>query len=82
MRKTFLLQPILWAMTLLLFSCQKEFEKSHDNTNKELISKINSWLDSRKPAQKQTQAENVELLKNNLEFSNLQIEESGRGEKI
>ena len=69
-------------MMLLLFSCQKEFEKSHDSTHDELISKVNGWLDSRKPAQKQTQAENVELLKNNLEFSNLRIEQSAEGEKI
>ena len=80
MRRQFLLQPILWAVTLILFSCQKETIKNEPND--QLVSKINSWLDSRKPLQKQTQAENVELLKANLEFSNLRIEQSREGEKI
>ena len=80
MRRLFFLQPILWVSMLFLFSCKKD--EVQNNSQDQLILKVNNWLDGRKPAQKQTQAENVELLKSNLEFAGLRIEQSEEGEKI
>jgi len=80
MRRKFLFQSMLWAITLVMVSCQKEDAKY--NTNDEIISKINSWLDSKKPTQKPTQAVNVELLKQNILISELRIEQSADGERI
>ena len=76
-----LFQPIAWAIVLLLISCQKEvLQKANDNDG--MISKVNNWLDSKKPSGKAKQSENVELLKNHLETSALKIENSSEGEKI
>src|SRR6185503_5223039 len=76
-----LFQPIAWAIVLLLISCQKEaLQKSNDNDG--MISKVNNWLDSKKPSGKTKQSENVEVLKNHLETSALRIENSSEGEKI
>jgi hypothetical protein len=72
--------PLFGAMMIILFSCQKQEIKQENND--QLISKVNSWLDGRKPDQKPIQAENVELLKNNLQFSDLRIENSNNEEKI
>src|SRR5258705_12705590 len=80
MRKTFFLQPILWAMMLVLFSCQKEAVKK--NSNDQLISKVNVWLDNQKSGLTPNKAANIDLLKENLEYSNLRIEPSGEGEQI
>jgi len=72
--------PLLGAMTIVLFSCQKDVIKKENN--QQLISKVNNWLDSRKPVGKEKQSENVELLKNHLETSALRIESSSWDEKI
>jgi hypothetical protein len=58
---------LLGIITIILFSCLKDVTPKENN--EQLISKVNSWLDSRKPDQKPTQAENVELLKNHLELT-------------
>jgi len=51
MRKKFLLQSILWATVLILFSCRKEnadIEKTLNQNYEYLIPKIKSWLDKQK----------------------------------
>ncbi len=72
--------PVILINLVLLNSCRKE--TSADASNNEIISKVNVWLDSKKPAIKTTQSANVELLKNNLNFSRLRIEKSAGDEKI
>jgi len=83
MRKTFLLPLILWATMLVLISCQKEFEKQNtNNTHGELISKVNSWLDKQKSPIQPNKAANIDLLKDNLNFSELKFEELNQNEKF
>jgi hypothetical protein len=66
-----------------LFSCQKEFEKQNiDNTHGELILKINGWLDKQKSPTQPNKAANIDLLKDNLNFSELSFEELNQNEKF
>ena len=80
MRKTFFLQPILWATMVVLFSCQKEALKT--NSNDQLISKVNTWLDKQKSPTQPNKAANIDLLKDNLNFSELKFEELNQNEKF
>lgn len=74
---------ILVTMALFLSACQKEVSQNTIyNSNKEIITKVNEWLDSKKPADKLTQAANVELLRENLDFLKLRIEKSDANEQI
>ena len=83
MRKTFLLPLILWATILVLFSCQKEFEKQNtDNSHDELILKVNDWLDKQKSPTQPNKAANIDLLKDNLNFSALNFEELNQNEEF
>ena len=83
MRKTFLLPLILWATMLVLFSCQKEFEKQNtNNTRGELISKVNGWLDKQKSPIQPNKAANIDLLKDNLNFTELRFEDLNQSEKF
>ena len=72
--------PLLGVITIILSSCQKDVNKT--DKNEELISKVNTWLTSRKPINKKTQSENVELLRNNLDYSALSIEQTRNNEEI
>ena len=80
MKRSVLFQPILWAMMLILISCQKEILKN--NSSDQLISKINSWLEKQKTGLLAFKAANVNLLRENLEYSNLRVEKSEGGEQI
>jgi len=83
MRKTFLLPLILWATIVVLFSCQKEFEKQNtDNSHDELILKVNDWLDKQKSLTQPNKAANIDLLKENLDFSSLKSENFNHNEKF
>ena len=83
MRKTFLLPLILWATMLGLFSCQKEFEKQNtNNVHSESISKVNGWLDKQKSPTQPNKAANIDLLKENIDFSSLKSEEFNQNEKF
>lgn len=80
MRKTFLLQPVLWATVLILFSCKKEEEKA--NPNDQWLKKVHSWLDNQKSPSQPNKAANIDLLKDNLNLSKLKIEELNQNEKF
>lgn len=59
-------------MMLILASCQKVAEKQTNND--ELISKIYSWLDKQKSPSQPNKAANIDLLKENMDFSALRFE--------
>ncbi len=80
MRRTFLLQPVFWAMVVMLISCQKGVEKQTDNT--QLISKINSWLEKQKSPTQPNKAANIDLLKECVDFSALRFENLNAEETI
>lgn len=64
-----------------LISCKKETSPksfSGDAT----ISKINTWLEQQKQGNQSNRAANVELLENNLDYSNLRFEKSENGERF
>ena len=83
MRKTFLLPLTLWATILVLFSCQKEFENQNtDNSQDELILKVNSWLDKQKSPTQPNKAANIDLLKESIDFASLKSEEFNQNEKF
>ncbi len=72
--------PIIFLLAAFVNSCRKE--TSQGSSNKEFISKVNTWLDGQKVPTQPNKASNIELLKENLDFSNLSIEESYGGEQI
>ena len=80
MRKIFLLGSILWAAMVVLFSCQKEAEKA--NSNDQMFKKVFSWLDNQKSPSQPNKAANIDLLKNNLNFSELEFEELNVNERF
>ena len=68
---------------LVLFSCQKEFENQNTNNNQgELISKVNGWLDKQKSPTQPNKAANIDLLKENLNFTELKFEDLNQSEKF
>src|SRR5688500_8275059 len=80
MRNKFLLQPMLWAMIVVLFSCQKD--PIQDNSNDLLISKVNTWLDKQKSTKQPNKAANIDLLKENINFSALKFENLNANEQF
>ena len=80
MRKTFLLPLILWATMLVLFSCQKE--SIENESNDQLISKVNNWLDKQKSPTEPNKAANIDLLKDNLNFTEQRFEDLNQNEKF
>jgi hypothetical protein len=78
MRKKFLLQPIVWAAIVVLFSCQKETAKT--KSNDQLLKKVYSWLDNQKSPSQPNKAANIDLLKQNLNFSALNFEDLNQNE--
>ncbi|HEY1870122.1 MAG TPA: hypothetical protein VGG71_03640, partial [Chitinophagaceae bacterium] len=53
-----------------LISCKKDTSPK-SFSNDATISKINTWLEQQKQGKQSNRAANVELLENNLEYSNL-----------
>lgn len=82
MRRKILSVPVFFILLLLFNSCRKEVQEEKTPANTELISKVNDWLDEQKPAGKAVQTANIDLLKGNLDFSGMRIEQSAAGEKI
>lgn len=80
MRRSLLFLPILWALMLILASCQKDAEKK--NNNDELVSKIYSWLDKQKSPNQPNKAANIDLLKENIDFSALRFEQFTKNEQF
>lgn len=80
MRKQISLLLISFA-AFSLYSCQKEI-KHEAAVNNNMASKIDTWLETQKPTGKATQSANIDLLKNNLDFANLRIENSSNNERI
>src|SRR5688572_751167 len=80
MKKKFLLQPMVWSMILILLSCQKN--EVRDNSNELLISKINSWLEKQKSEKQPNKASNIDLLKENIDFSALKFEGLNENEQF
>src|SRR6186713_1288680 len=73
MRKPFLGASIACVMFILLISCRKEVHDTESetmaNSKFELISKVNSWLESQKKGLFSFKAVNIDLLKGNLDFA-------------
>lgn len=67
-------------MMLVLFSCQKDVEKK--NNNDQLISKVNNWLDKQKSVNQPNRAANVDILKENIDFSGLRYEDLNVNERF
>jgi hypothetical protein len=68
------------AINVFFNSCKKDItnnptDQENSQLNKEVITKVNAWLDSQKPANKPNKKATIELLKNNLDFSKLRVEE-------
>ena len=80
MRKIFISVFFLFLATVLFFACKKEFSK--DPPGDEITTKVKSWLDLQKPATQPNKTANVELLKNNLDFSKLRYEELNRDKQF
>lgn len=66
---------------LVLFSCQKEAVKK-DNSNDLIISKVNNWLDKQKSEKQPNKAANIDLLKENIDFSSLNFEDLNQNEQF
>jgi len=47
-----------------------------------MISKIKTWLDDQEAGLLPAKVNNIELLKKNLEYSEMRLESSGNGEQI
>ena len=72
MRKQFLLESIVCVFLILLISCRREADSESEtmaNSKFELISKVNSWLESQKEGLFSFKAANIDLLKGNLDFA-------------
>ncbi|MEO8173114.1 MAG: hypothetical protein ABI581_08530 [Sediminibacterium sp.] len=78
MKKTRMLVTI-GMIVMLLNSCKKEALR--DPMQKDVELKVTSWIES-KTATMTGSKENVELLKRNLDYANMHLEEASRGEKI
>ena len=77
MRNLFLLSALfcMVIVTMLFNSCQKEASSTNENSNKEIIAKVNAWLDSQKSPNQPNKAANIELLKENLAFGSARTEQ-------
>jgi hypothetical protein len=83
MRKIFFFTVgLLFTTTVIFFNaCKRDISPGSSN-NGEIAVKVNSWLDLQKPANKPNKSANVELLKNNLDYSKLNFESLGSDEQI
>lgn len=84
MRNLFLLSALfcMVIVTMLFNSCQKDASSTNENSNKEIIAKVNAWLDSQKSPNQPNKAANIELLKNNLDFSSSRFENLSHDEQL
>ncbi|HEV8284288.1 MAG TPA: hypothetical protein VGQ09_08255 [Chitinophagaceae bacterium] len=82
MRKATLFVAAPYVALIIVFfnSCKKETSQNLSNT--EIIVKVNSWLEQQKSEKQPNKAANIDLLKNNLDFSKLEFEKSDNEEQI
>jgi len=82
MRKITLSLIAACAVASFLFfnSCKREVASSASSNNI-AIAKVNAWLDQQKEGKQPNKAANIDLLKNNLDFSNLRYEKSNGDEQ-
>jgi len=83
MRKlTLLLILVCLGGTFIFFySCKKD-TTPHPSTDNATVAKVDNWLDEQKKGKLPNRISNIELLKTNLDFSNLRFENSGNGEQL
>jgi len=62
-------------------SCKREFSPD-TSSNNATISKVNAWLDEQKQGKLPNKAAKLDLLRTNLNFSNLHFEKSDNGEQF
>lgn len=80
MRKSIIFLSVVVSATVFLTSCQKETSKN--SSDKEIVTKINSWLDAQKSVIQPQKGTNIELLKENLDFSRLRFEQFAKGDQF
>lgn len=73
MKSSHLFLSVLLVTAILQFSCQKEVLKAAA-PDPELITKITSWLDSKKASLKEDQKNKIESLRENLNFQQMLLE--------
>ncbi len=81
MRKLSLIYCRVIAITVIFLSCQKDISEKF-SLSSEVSNKIDTWLDNQKSGLLHFKAENINLLKKNLDYSNLRIEKSNGNEQI
>jgi hypothetical protein len=81
MRNKISILQFIGVATIFLVSCRKdaEQEKQADSV---VVSSVNLWLDSKRPIDNTMRANNVEMLKNSLDFSKLRYEILSEKEKF
>jgi hypothetical protein len=62
-------------------SCKREISPD-SSSNRLTIAKVNAWLDEQKRGKSPGKAANIDLVKENLDFSNLRFEKSGNDEQL
>ncbi len=84
MRPKFLLVTavVLSSSVIYFNSCKKADTQDSPGTNKEINSKVNSWLDDRKSQTKPITNANIERLKKSMDFSRLRFEELNKDEDL
>jgi hypothetical protein len=82
MRKlTSLTMPSIWLIVLLFFfSCRKEWSSNAKNTA--ISETVNAFLDRQKSPLQPNKAANIDLLKNNLDFSAISYEQYSEGNEL
>ena len=75
---------LLLSIIFLLNACQKESSQvvAEINSNQAIKAKVNLWLTEQKTVADESKRPNIELLKENLDFSQLRIEKYDAGEQI
>jgi hypothetical protein len=73
MRKLIISPCFLLVCLTIFYACRKE--NSQDSLNKEIVDKVNVWLDNQKSSIQSKKNSIIEILKNNLDFSGLSFEQ-------
>lgn len=77
MRKSILLLVLPLLAAFYFTSCKKQVS-SEQALNQEIVIQVTAWLDDNKSERQPGHAANIEVLKSNLAFSKLRIEESAQ----
>jgi len=84
MRKTILVMTVVFLSSSVMYfnSCKKADTQNSPVTNKDIISKVNIWLDNRKSENKPITNENIERVRKSLDFSRLRFEELNKYQDV